>query len=841
MLFDDVRLVRPTEMLLIPRVLDMIHRHYLVEVARRSGDGADPDEVRSEVMAEMRAGFLGDRIATLTFGSAPTTPEIHGFIEDCFRVPVRDTYGSTESGVPITVNGRIARPLISDYRLRDVPELGYFTTDKPYPRGELCVQTDHSVPGYYKRPEATAALFDEDGYLVTGDIVEERGPDQVAYIGRRHDVLKLNQGEYVAIGALETAFESGSRVIHQIYVYGNSARSHLLAVVVPSEPQGEPDLRALIRAELKRIGQEAGLKPFEVPRDFIIERKAFSVENGLLSAVLKRRRPQLEAKYGEDLERLYADLERNQNQELMALHAASSDLSVLEKVGRALEAVLGVQDVDVEQPYSFSDLGGDSLGATAFGALLEDVFGVALPVTAILSPAGNPRVWADAIEMQLAGGQNATATFASVHGEGARELDAADLDISRFLGGGALDNAPTEPPAGPVRTVLVTGATGFLGRFLCLAWLERVAQVDGKVICLVRAADEEAAKSRLTAAFEGSDPDLEERFHSLARGHLDLVAGDVALSRLGLSEYAFARLASEVDRIVHPAALVNHVLGYEDLFEPNVAGTAEVIRLALTTCQKPIDFVSSVAATMLVDRTTGVHEDSSLREKATLANGYGWGYGASKWAAEHLLHSAQRRFGLPVNIFRGDMMLAHSRYPGQINVPDVFTRLLYSIIVTGLAPESFYVGGQGAAHYDGLPVDFVAGAIAGIGADGEHGLRTFHVLNHHADDGLSLDTFVDWIQAAGYTVERVPDYRDWIERFEGKLRALPEDRRRHSSLSVLDSLRRPVDATEPMMGSHNFEAAIRELPIGPEAPHVTRKFIEKTLADMRMLSLIPEP
>ena len=55
----------------------------------------------------------------------------------------------------------------------------------------------------------------------------------------------------------------------------------------------------------------------------------------------------------------------------------------------------------------------------------------------------------------------------------------------------------------------------------------------------------------------------------------------------------------EVDRIVHPAALVNHVLSYEDMFAPNVAGTAELVALALHTRQKRFDFVSSIAAAAL--------------------------------------------------------------------------------------------------------------------------------------------------------------------------------------------------------------------------------------------------
>src|SRR5262249_2785497 len=266
--------------------------------------------------------------------------------------------------------------------------------------------------------------------------------------------------------------------------------------------------------------------------------------------------------------------------------------------------------------------------------------------------------------------------------------------------------------------------------------------------------------------------------------------GDVAERRLGLSPAKFDRLAGEVDRIVHPGALVNHVLPYQDLFGPNVAGTAELVRLALTDRQKRFDFVSSAATTYLIDRGGGSDEDSPLVQEIDLDR-YRMGYGTSKWAAEQVLHHAHARFDLPVNVFRGDMMLAHRRYHQQINVPDVFTRLLASVVMTGLAPGAFYPlepnGSRPRAHYDGLPVDFVAAAVVGISAEPHDEIRTYHVLNHHADDGISLDTFVDWIREAGYAVESVPDYGDWLRRFETKLRLLPEAKRQQSSLSVLGS------------------------------------------------------
>jgi fatty acid CoA ligase FadD9 len=139
-----------------------------------------------------------------------------------------------------------------------------------------------------------------------------------------------------------------------------------------------------------------------------------------------------------------------------------------------------------------------------------------------------------------------------------------------------------------------------------------------------------------------------------------------------------------------------------------------------------------------------------------------------------------------------------------------------------------------------LPVDFVAAAIVGISLEPHDELRTFHVVNHHVDDGISLDTFIDWTEEAGYALERVPDYGDWMERFETKLRMLPEAKRQHSSLSVIESLRRPRPA-ETMVGSKRFQDAVRALTIGPDVPHLTRGFIRKCLGDMCRLGLIPEP
>ena len=97
-------------------------------------------------------------------------------------------------------------------------------------------------PGYYKRPEVTAEVFDPDGYYRTGDIMAEVGPEQLAYLDRRNNVLKLSQGEFVTVSKLEAVF-GDSPLVRQIYVYGNSARAYLLAVVVPTDGCAVPQRR----------------------------------------------------------------------------------------------------------------------------------------------------------------------------------------------------------------------------------------------------------------------------------------------------------------------------------------------------------------------------------------------------------------------------------------------------------------------------------------------------------------------------------------------------------------------------------------------------------------------
>ncbi|KQY04077.1 oxidoreductase [Mycobacterium sp. Root135] len=849
-LLEDLSLVRPTKLDFVPRIWEMLFQEVQSETDRRAGalDDADRAAVEQEVMAEQRTSLVGGRQFSAITGSAPISPELHSWIEDFVDVHVQDGYGSTEAGV-VLVDGAIRRPPVLDYKLVDVPELGYFATDRPHARGELWVKTADVIPGYYKRPDVTAELFDTDGWYHTGDVFAETAPEQLSYVDRRNNVLKLSQGEFVTVSKLEAAY-GGHPSVRQIFVYGNSSRSYLLAVVVPTDDAlasvgGDVTaVKSVLAEALQSVARESGLQGYEIPRDFLVETTPFTLENGLLTGIRKLARPKLKEFYGERLEQLYVDLADGQADVLRSLRRDGAKRPVAETVSRAASALLGTAAADVAPDSAFTDLGGDSLSALTFANLLHEIFEVDVPVGVIVSPASDLASIATYVEAQLAGGIKRP-TYDAVHGRDAVEVHARDLTLEEFVDEATLSAAPSLPkPAGEIRTVLLTGATGFLGRYLALDWLERMDLVDGKVICLVRAKSDDDARARLDATFDSGDPKLLQHYTSLS-DHLEVIAGDKGDANLGLSQETWQRLADTVDLIVDPAALVNHVLPYSQLFGPNVVGTAELIRIAMTTRIKPFVYISTIGVGDGIEPGHFVEETDIRQMSATrkVNDDYANGYGNSKWAGEVLLREAHDLCGLPVSVFRCDMIMADTTYAGQLNVPDMFTRMMLSVVATGVAPASFYEldggGSRQRAHFDGLPVEFIADAVDTISAH-VTGFETFHVMNPH-DDGISMDTFVDWLVEAGHPIVRIPGYGDWLGRFETALRSLPERQRQASLLPLLHNYGRPQ---QPVNGSmapvDHFRAAVQEAKIGPEKdiPHLTAPVIDKYATDLELLGLL---
>ncbi|EUA32310.1 thioester reductase domain protein [Mycobacterium intracellulare] len=742
-----------------------------------------------------------------------------------------NAYGPTEATVYAAMSAPLQAGAASAPIGSPVPRAALFVLDRwlrPAPEGvvgELYIAGHGVATGYSRRSGLTASRFVACPFggpgarmYRTGDLVRWSHDGQLEYLGRADEQVKI-RGYRIELGEVQAAL-AGLDGVEQA------------AVIAREDRPGDKRLVGYITGTADPVGiriQLADRLPaYMVPAAVVVLDALPLTVNGKLD---KRAlpAPEYQKRGGE--------------------YVAPSNPTE-ETIAGIFARVLGMERVSVDD--SFFELGGDSLSAMRVIAEINTALDGALSVRTLFDSQS-----IRALSQRIASGadtENAAGPgFAAVHGADATEVYARDLTLDKFIDATTLATVPSlRAPSSEVRTVLLTGATGFLGRYLVLEWLEQLEQVEGKLICLVRARSDEDAWRRLEKTFDSGDPELLRHFRELAEDHLQVVAGDKGQANLGLDDQTWRQLADTVDLIVDSAAVVNGVLPYNELFTPNVGGTAELIRLALTTKMKPYAYVSTSDVGRQIE-PSAFTEDADIRvisATRVVDGSYANGYGNSKWAGEVLLREAHDLCGLPVSVFRSDMILADTSYAGQLNVADIFTRMILSVVATGCAPKSFYQldaeGNRQSAHFDGLPVEFVAEAIAKLGAQVMEGFETYHVMNPH-DDGIGLDEYVDWLIEAGYPIERVGDFGEWLQRFETGLRGLPERQRQNSVLQMLLLLLRDpknLQPAEPARGAFaptdRFRAAVQEAKVGPDndIPHVSAPVIVKYVTDLQLLGLL---
>ncbi|MFI1098514.1 amino acid adenylation domain-containing protein [Streptomyces sp. NPDC020917] len=291
---------------------------------------------------------------------------------------------------------------------------------------------------------------------------------------------------------------------------------------------------------------------------------------------------------------------------------------------------------------------------------------------------------------------------------------------------------------GPLRHVLLTGATGFLGGFLLDSL---VRHTDAVVHCLVRADDSAHALDRIHANLSR---------HGLTRpgsGRVKAYAADLEHTGLGLSPDCRQSLADTVDLILHNAAHVNFVYPYSALRDANVGAVRQLVGLA-SARHIPLHYVSSIAV-LAGSGAAGVRcftETTPLSHPELIS----MGYSESKWVAERLLQNAAAA-GLPVTVHRPYEITGHSR-TGAWNTDTALCAFLDAITRLGVAPDI-------RLPLDMVPVDFVADAIVGLASTYPHVGGVFHLTNPRP---ALLADMVDRLRAAGHAIEERP-FRTWVD------------------------------------------------------------------------------
>jgi L-aminoadipate-semialdehyde dehydrogenase len=229
-------------------------------------------------------------------------------------------------------------------------------------------------------------------------------------------------------------------------------------------------------------------------------------------------------------------------------------------------------------------------------------------------------------------------------------------------------------PQTPI-TVLLTGATGFLGAYILRDLLTRTSPPI-HVVCHVRGIEGKAALHRVIQtcqAYGVWDP--------LWESQISCVTGNLGDARLGMKERVWARLAQQVSVVIHNGAMVHWVYPYSNLKPANVQGTLDVLNFCAEGAPKKLVFVSSTSVldtehyVKLSEESVknggeGVSEDDDLMGSA---NGLGTGYGQSKWVAEYLVREAGRR-GLTGAIVRPGYVTGDAA-TGVTNTDDFLIRM----------------------------------------------------------------------------------------------------------------------------------------------------------------------
>merc|ERR1719197_668526 len=358
-LTDDVSTWKPTIYAGVPKVYQRI----MHTVNKKIADSPLPVRVLFSVAFHMKqkclelglpSGFLdktifkkvqlalGGRVRYLVSGGAPLSPDCHEFIRVCFGAPFSQGYGlietcggasATPHGMPYPYNRAGAPFTCCEIKLVSA---GKYSVDSPVPQGEICIRGDNVTLGYYENKEKTDEVFitEEDGerWFHTGDVGQWNDDGTLSIIGRVKDIFKLDGGEYIAPERLETVY-CQSKYLSNIFVYGDSNKSSVVAVAVPDavaakqwadkngvnysnvdEPNTPKEIcdneefTKIVKEDLQSIAESAKLNRFEYVPAVTLVGTYWTPDTGLVTDAMKNKRDPLYAEYKDKIDAMYRKL-----------------------------------------------------------------------------------------------------------------------------------------------------------------------------------------------------------------------------------------------------------------------------------------------------------------------------------------------------------------------------------------------------------------------------------------------------------------------------------------------------------------------------------------------------
>jgi len=348
----DASVLKPTIMFCVPLILDRIFKGVTENIRKKGAfveklmefcvnyklecikKGQSTPLMDRLIFRSVRL-LVGGRVRAIMSGGAPLSPHTHDYLRSVLGVILLQGYGLTETSACAAImhyeensKGKVGPPPQGVHiRLVNWEEGNYRVTDKPFPRGEIYIGGGNVAQGYYKMPDKTDEEFftDVEGrrWFKTGDIgqIEEDGTLRI--VDRKKDLVKLQFGEYVSLGKVESVLK-GCPVVANVCIFGDSTKSYVVAVVCPvkevlaelaakfgkqelsfEQQCADKDVTGSVLREVVNHGKTHRLEKFEIPGAVTLTSIEWTPDTGLTTAAMKLKRKPLQDYYHLDLDRMY--------------------------------------------------------------------------------------------------------------------------------------------------------------------------------------------------------------------------------------------------------------------------------------------------------------------------------------------------------------------------------------------------------------------------------------------------------------------------------------------------------------------------------------------------------
>jgi len=315
----NIEETRPTIMIVVPRLFEMLRQRILkalegsgglskhlfrraLTIGQEKYDGRlKPWDLPMDALLELTLRKklrkkVGGRVKAWVSGGAPLNPDVGIFFQS-LGITFLQGYGQTEAGPVISCN----RPSVG-IRLETVGPPVKDTEVKIAEDGEIMVRGELVMHGYWRNPEETKRVLNDDGWLATGDIGHFDAKGRIVITDRKKDIIVNDKGDNIAPQRVEGMLTLQPEIA-QAMVYGDR-KPHMVGLLVPDpEIAGKPDVQQRLSSAVDRVN--ADLSVIEKVRRFIVADAPFTVENEQLTPSMKIRRHVIKAAYGDRLEALY--------------------------------------------------------------------------------------------------------------------------------------------------------------------------------------------------------------------------------------------------------------------------------------------------------------------------------------------------------------------------------------------------------------------------------------------------------------------------------------------------------------------------------------------------------